>query len=132
MPDEQVSQAMVMKHWRQDWQYRPESRFDYQGSNRWRKTSLAKARVKGHWLQAVYQVDDSPRYQSLGRWHHQPQFSSWQSTIFNRPLPRREYSIRDDYHFCKANIKSRLRPLAGFISKIIRNFKAQDLSLLKK
>jgi hypothetical protein len=45
----------------------------------------------------VYQVDESPRYASIGRWQHSASFSSWLSGDTWRPLPRREWSVRDDY-----------------------------------
>ena len=45
----------------------------------------------------MYQVDESPRYASIGRWQHSPSFSSWLSGDTWRPLPRREWSVRDDY-----------------------------------
>jgi hypothetical protein len=45
----------------------------------------------------VYQVDESPRYASVGRWEHTPSFSTWISADTWRPLPRREWSVRDDY-----------------------------------
>ena len=49
------------------------------------------------WLQTVYQVDESPRYASTGRWQHTPSFSTWLSGDTWRPLPRREWSVRSDY-----------------------------------
>ena len=52
---------------------------------------------KGSWSQSVYQVDDTPRYQGYGNWMHQPNFSSWEGNETWRPLPRREYSTRNDY-----------------------------------
>jgi hypothetical protein len=49
------------------------------------------------WVQTVYQVDESPRYASVGKWEHTPSFSTWLSGETWRPLPRREWSVRDDY-----------------------------------
>jgi hypothetical protein len=65
---------------------------------------------EGYWTQSVYQVDDSPRYQALGRWQHQPQFSSWQSDSFTRPLPRREFSVRSDYDIMQGTHSITLTP----------------------
>ncbi len=45
----------------------------------------------------MFQVDDSPRYDSVGKWVHVKGYSSWTSTQTWRPLPRREKSVRDDY-----------------------------------
>jgi hypothetical protein len=88
---------MVTKHWRQDWTYEPAQIVEYQGRDRWTRRKLAPAERKGVWLQAVYQVDESPRYASVGRWEHTGSFSSWMSGETWRPLPRREWSVRDDY-----------------------------------
>jgi hypothetical protein len=43
------------------------------------------------------QVDDSPRYEAVGRWEHFGNVSTWKSTATWRPLPRREWSVRKDY-----------------------------------
>jgi hypothetical protein len=45
----------------------------------------------------VYQVDDSPRYEAVGGWEHYAGHSTWTSANTWRPLPRREFSVRDDY-----------------------------------
>ena len=42
-------------------------------------------------------MDDSPRYQSLGFWVHKSNYSAWKSEETWRPLPRREFSVRNDY-----------------------------------
>jgi hypothetical protein len=46
----------------------------------------------------VQQVDDSPRYESTGKWEHAPGVSTWVSGETWRPLPRREWSVRKDYN----------------------------------
>jgi hypothetical protein len=96
--DGTVTPPMVTKHWRQDWTYEPTQIVEYQGRDRWTRRKLAPAERKGVWLQAVYQVDESPRYASVGSWQHTRSFSSWASGETWRPLPRREWSVRDDYH----------------------------------
>jgi hypothetical protein len=53
---------------------------------------------RGAWRQSVYQVDDSPRYSGVARWEHFGNYSSWEGDEGWRPLPRREFSVRDDYH----------------------------------
>lgn len=88
---------MVMKHWRQDWQYQARMLLAFQGDIRWALTKLSKRETKGTWTQTVYQVDDSPRYGSFGSWQHTKDFSVWKSHLTRRPLPRRESSVRDDY-----------------------------------
>lgn len=87
----------VVKHWRQDWVWQPEQVFEYLGERRWRVRELSPEEVRGAWSQSVWQVDDSPRYAAIGRWHHDGNQSVWTSETTWRPLPRREYTTRDDY-----------------------------------
>jgi hypothetical protein len=96
-PDGKVSEPMVTKHWRQDWTYQPTHIVRYQGNDRWERRMLAPTQSSQRWVQTVYQVDESPRYASLGKWAHTGSFSSWLSEETWRPLPRREWSVRDDY-----------------------------------
>lgn len=95
--DGSISDPMVMKHWRQDWTYEDTTLLEYQDQNVWHSRTLKHGDVKGQWSQAVFQVDDSPRYESYGRWQHNNSFSSWLSEKTRRPLPRRESSVRQDY-----------------------------------
>lgn len=95
--DGRVSEPMVMKHWRQDWAYEKQKLLVYAGNDRFENIELSSQQVSGAWAQSVYQVDDSPRYESIGRWEHFPNFSTWTSDETWRPLPRRESSVRDDY-----------------------------------
>lgn len=97
-PDGSVSEPMVTKHWRQDWRYEPTHAVEYRGRERWQRRKLDASQTKGAWLQTVYQVDESPRYSGVGRWQHTASFSTWLSGETWRPLPRREWSMRDDYH----------------------------------
>lgn len=96
-PDGTISEPMVTKHWRQDWVYQPADIVEYQGNDRWQRRQIASLEGSKRWVQTVYQVDESPRYASLGRWQHTGSFSSWQSDETWRPLPRREWSVRQDY-----------------------------------
>ena len=91
------SDAMVVKHWRQDWQYEDAEVHAFQGRGAFVRRALDPVNRKGAWTQTVYQVDDSPRYEGVGRWIHAPGVSYWQSDDRRRPLPRREFSVRDDY-----------------------------------
>ncbi len=97
LDDGSISEPYVVKHWRQDWKYQDNQIHTYAGDNSWKKQLLSWNDRRGTWSQSVYQVDDSPRYQSYGTWEHYENFSSWQSNETWRPLPRREASIRDDY-----------------------------------
>ena len=96
--DGSISEPIVMKHWRQDWQYQPESIVEYQGNDAWRRRTVSSSERKGRWAQTVYQVDESPRYGGLGEWQHGPLSSTWISADTWRPLPRREWSVRTDYN----------------------------------
>jgi hypothetical protein len=96
-PDGKVGDPMVTKHWRQDWTYEPEEIVEYLGRDRWQRRKLTTAETGGAWKQVVYQVDESPRYASIGRWQHGASFSTWLSADTWRPLPRREWSVRSDY-----------------------------------
>jgi len=96
--DGKVTEPFVTKHWRQDWTYQDTEIVEYSGINRWQRRTLPPERVQGTWSQAVYQVDDSPRYESLGRWQHSTGASTWISGETLRPLPRREWSVRKDYN----------------------------------
>ena len=97
--DGKVGEPVVTKHWRQDWQYEPQQLVEHQGSETWRRRKLDRAVARGAWSQTVYQVDESPRYASVGRWEHNAAFSSWISGDTARPLPRREWSVRKDYDY---------------------------------
>jgi hypothetical protein len=95
--DGTLSDPIVTKHWRQSWQYEPREIVEYKGQNRWERRKLSTAERTGQWAQTVYQVDESPRYASVGRWDHSSSFSTWISGDTWRPLPRREWTVRSDY-----------------------------------
>ncbi len=87
----------VVKHWKQEWKYEDPVMYEFVGNLTWQRRELRKEEVKGTWSQKVSQVDDSPRYESYGKWVHQGGLSSWQGNQTRRPLPRREYTKRKDY-----------------------------------
>ena len=93
----EIQGPFVMKHWRQKWQANPDKIHEYIGNRTWVNNSLQKPSVSDLWIQTVYQVDDSPRYALKGKWTHYPSHSEWSSEPGDRPLPRREYSYRNDY-----------------------------------
>jgi len=105
-----VSNAFVVKHWRQDWQFEDNELHVYVGNNAWERAILSKDEVSGTWSQSVFQTDDSPRYASVGKWEHHADFSSWKSKNTWRPLPRREYSVRDDYHILSGTNRHTITP----------------------
>lgn len=93
-----VHDPIVVKHWRQDWKYQDEEILEYKGNNSWQIKKNPASESEGKWSQAVYQVDDSPRYEALGTWVHDVNYSTWTTPAIWRPLPRREFSVRDDYN----------------------------------
>jgi len=89
--------TMALKHWRQDWIFENQELFAFQGDERWNYETLAGDDVRGQWTQKVYQVDDAPRYEGNATWIHEDGKHYWESTV-DAPLPRREYTKRDDYN----------------------------------
>lgn len=87
----------IVKHWRQDWIYQNQDLYTFRGDNNWGYNQLPYNEVTGQWTQKVYQVDDSPRYEGSASWVHIDGRSYWENTT-PAPLPRREYSIRNDYN----------------------------------
>ena len=106
--DGNVKGPYVQKHWRQDWSYQDKKILEFQGKNVW--AVKRHENVKKSWSQAVYQVDDSPRYESYGIWVHEDGVSRWVSQSTNRPLPRREHTVRDDYDLLKGVNKISILP----------------------
>lgn len=96
--DGTVSDPVVVKHWRQDWRYEHTELSVFAGRGTWQRISRPRSTVRGAWSRAVFQVDDSPRYEVIGRWRHDRSYSVWTGESAWRPLPRREFSVRDDYH----------------------------------
>tara|TARA_B100001287_G_C22683248_1_gene531749 strand:- start:3089 stop:3994 length:906 start_codon:yes stop_codon:yes gene_type:complete len=92
--------AFVIKHWRQDWQFEDTNLYTYDVNNKWIYSSLDKNDVEGKWSQKVYQIDDMPRYSGIGTWIHLDGISYWESTA-NAPLARRETKIRSDYNILR-------------------------------
>jgi len=92
-----IGDSAVIKHWREDWVYEEQNILSFDKSNTWKKTKLSPAEVKGRWVQKVFQVDDSPRYESIGTWVHVDGRHQWQSEC-DSPLPRREFTKRSDYN----------------------------------
>jgi hypothetical protein len=104
-----VGDSMVIKHWREDWVYEQPTILAYEKDNTWKKVALKPADVKGRWIQKVYQVDDSPRYESIGTWVHVDGRHEWQSKT-DSPLPRREFTKRSDYNVLNRGNRIYLTP----------------------
>ncbi len=99
----------IIKHWNQTWVYEPTMIYEFQGHNTWAPKAISPEEAKGAWSQTVTQVDDSPRYSGVGTWHHFGNLSDWESRAA-RPLPRREYTKRSDYHVLVARNRHTLIP----------------------
>ena len=109
-PDEPDAPPHVVKHWRQDWTYQDTDLLTFRGDRTWQHVRLSTQEVQGTWSQAVYQVDDSPRYEAIGTWDHRGERSAWESAETWRPLPRREFSKRSDYQVLVARNRHTLTP----------------------
>lgn len=88
---------MIVKHWRQDWEFENTKLYQFDHDNKWKFVTLPKNQVKGQWTQRVFQVDDSPRYEGSSSWVHVDGKSYWENTS-DAPLPRREETLRSDYN----------------------------------
>jgi len=91
---EHDGQTMVIKHWRQDWVYQPETVLTYAGPNEWTLTPVSATERQGAWSQTVWQTDDSPRYGGVGHWSYDNGLAEWTSGATWRPLARRD-AVRD-------------------------------------
>jgi len=81
---------MVIKHWRQDWEYEPTRVLVYADTNTWKWEDVPEKMRPGRWSQTVYQVDDSPRYGGWGQFETQAGVRRWRSNWTWRPLARRD------------------------------------------
>lgn len=95
---------IVIKHWRQDWMFENQDLMEYTGSEQWSKRKVAKKEVQGKWTQKVYQVDENPRYEGMATWVYVDGKKYWENQVM-APLPRREYTKRNDYNILERNNK---------------------------
>ncbi|MBC7948287.1 MAG: hypothetical protein H7Y42_10440 [Chitinophagaceae bacterium] len=95
-----ITDSMIIKHWREDWRYEDTISWKYIANRVWEKERIPASRVKGQWTQGVWEVSDAPRYQGTSDWMSIDGKVSWQNTT-DAPLPRREYSVRNDYNILK-------------------------------
>lgn len=100
----------VVKHWRQDWIYESPKHWNYVGDQRFEQQTKTPEEVAGTWTQLVYEVSDAPRYTGTGKWNHKYGVSTWTSDRTWRPLPRREYTTRDDYQLLNAENRHTITP----------------------
>jgi hypothetical protein len=57
---DESGKTMVIKHWRQDWNYEPENLLTYAGKGEWKLETIPATMRAGRWSQTVWQTDDSP------------------------------------------------------------------------
>jgi len=124
------AKPMIIKHWRQDWLYQNREFYMYNGDNNWSFHTKNKKKVKKQWTQKVFQVDDSPRYEGSGTWIHLDGKSYWENTT-TAPLPRREYTKRNDYNITLRGNRHEITN-NGWIhdqdnSKILRETEKKDI-----
>lgn len=81
---------MVIKHWRQDWDYEPARVLVYSDRDTWKWEDVPEKMRTSRWSQTVWQVDDSPRYGSWGQFESQGGVRRWRSDWTWRPLARRD------------------------------------------
>ncbi len=100
----------VIKHWRQDWVYEADERFEFVADQTWQVSAIEPEKTAGAWTQCVYEVSDAPRYCGTGKWNHRYGVSTWTSDRSWRPLPRREYTKREDYNALNAENRHTVTP----------------------
>jgi len=127
-----VSSGAIVKHWRQDWRYENTEFYDYNGFNDWNYLIKTPEQVKGQWTQWVFEVDDIPRYSGSSTWVHVDGRQYWSNTT-HAPLPRREYTKRQDYNITKRTNVHEITPF-GWIhnqdnDKIIRDPNGEEYLL---
>ena len=93
-----VEDSMVIKHWREDWEYEKKDLWLFTKDATWQK--IPAQNNKGAWTQTVWEVDDAPRYQGISKWIDNDGKYYWENTT-DAPLPRREYTKRNDYNVVK-------------------------------
>lgn len=95
-----IDNVNIVKHWREDWVFEPAFVWKYQGDKTWTRQAIDPQQSKGKWMQSVWEVSDAPRYQGTSEWIQTDGKLFWQNTA-DAPLPRREYSVRNDYNILR-------------------------------
>lgn len=125
-----INDSTIIKHWRQDWVFEEHVLLSYHKDNMWKKTTFEPSEVKGTWTQKVFQVDDSPRYESKGTWVHVDGRHYWEGTG-DAPLPRREFTKRSDYNVMQRRSRMELAADGWFLeqdnAKILRTDSGDQL-----
>jgi hypothetical protein len=91
-----INDSVIVKHWREDWEYEKKDWLVFNHDASWKHVTKSEG-VKGEWTQTVWETDDGPRYQGSSKWISNDNKYYWQNTA-DAPLPRREYTTRKDYN----------------------------------
>ncbi len=126
----------VTKHWRQDWTYEAPTRFEFSADQTWSVRTIPADATRGAWTQCVYEVSDAPRYCGTGRWEYANGVTTWTSDLSWRPLPRREYTKRNDYNALSVVNRHTLTPSGWtheqFNSKVLRKPDGTQMELARE
>lgn len=126
----------VTKHWRQDWVYEAPRRFEFSDDQTWQVREIPAGLTRGAWTQCVYEVSDAPRYCGTGRWDYRDGVATWTSDLSWRPLPRREYTKRDDYNAMSAINRHTIVPAGWtheqFNTKVLRRPDGSQTALVRE
>jgi len=130
-----ISDSMIIKHWREEWTYENPILYQFLGNKQWKKKELAQADIRNHWTQTIWEVNDEPRYQGISKWIGNDNHIYWESTT-DAPLPRREYTTRNDYNILKRRNRITLTE-DGYVheqdnQKILRENGKDQLIVLEK
>ena len=128
-----VDDSMIIKHWREDWEYEAKSLWQFDHDATWKR--VAAKNNNGEWTQTVWEVDDAPRYQGGSKWISNNNKYYWENTT-DAPLPRREYTKRKDYNVLNRTNRIILTD-SGWLHeqdniKIIRTTGAKDVNLAEE
>jgi len=105
-----VGDGSVIKHWRQDWTWQADHRLEFTDDQTWVRVELDDELTRRAWTQCVYGVADTPRYCGTGPWNHRYGHATWTSDRSWRPLPRREYTTRNDYNALNVENRHTITP----------------------
>jgi len=126
----------VTKHWRQDWTYEAPTRFEFSADQTWTVRALSPEETRGAWTQCVYEVSDAPRYCGTGKWNYDDGVATWTSDPSWRPLPRREYTKREDYNALRVVNRHTIVPGGWtheqFNTKILRKADGSQVAIARE
>ncbi|MET0242705.1 MAG: DUF6607 family protein [Flavitalea sp.] len=130
-----VADEDIIKHWREDWVYQDPKQLQFVHSGQWKPVTLKPEQVKGQWTQSVWEVDDAPRYMGTASWIHADGKNYWEN-VADAPLPRREYTKRNDYNVMRRGNRIRVTD-TGWVheqdnDKVVRKENTPDYVLAQE